>query len=275
VRAAYIRPIKWLCSWGAAIVIVVFLIGSAESFQQCIQDRKHQQFYQVLQEEAGLFMKSVARLKLNTACARRTIGQNDGAVAAISTIFVAFFTFTLWRETNRLWASTERSAKAAELAANVADASLRFDQRARVSIESASVDRNVIHGHLCVMWSLHNIGREPAIGRNPALFVGSGDKLIIPSSDKVYIGSNLAELSDVIAPGETVECSRFHPDFPAEAYAAARENKLFLHVAISLTYRDGRNVEHVAWKWFKFETNPTLAMEPPPEGFRIYSGRQD
>ena len=37
--------------------------------------------------------------------------RHNGAISAISTIFVAFFTYTLWRATTRLWRSSQRQAR--------------------------------------------------------------------------------------------------------------------------------------------------------------------
>jgi hypothetical protein len=39
------------------------------------------------------------------------LDEHNGAVAAISTIFVAFFTATLWRATTRLWQSSLRQSR--------------------------------------------------------------------------------------------------------------------------------------------------------------------
>jgi hypothetical protein len=95
--------------FGIFSVFSSYLVASSQSFQHCVRERKNYQPYQALHEKGSLFAKPISRLELTVACGRVTAGQNDGAIAALATIVVAFFTFTLWRSTDKLWNETKTS----------------------------------------------------------------------------------------------------------------------------------------------------------------------
>lgn len=95
----------------AVVIFLLTLIATTNSFQHCVQDRKTHQAYKTLHEESSPFVKAVVRFGLNAACARVTAGQNDGSIAALATIVVAFFTYTLWRATDRLWQAHDDTLK--------------------------------------------------------------------------------------------------------------------------------------------------------------------
>lgn len=90
-----------------ALVVIATLAGSSQSFQDCVHDRKNRQPYQALHKKGPLFVKTITRLELHATCVRVSAAENDAAIAAIATIVVAFFTFTLWCATTRLWQSAE------------------------------------------------------------------------------------------------------------------------------------------------------------------------
>jgi hypothetical protein len=91
-----------------AALFAVYLIGSSKSFQDCINQRKNHQAYHALHEKGPLLVKTIVRVELHAACARVTSSENDGALTALATIVVAFFTFTLWRSTTDMMRVTEK-----------------------------------------------------------------------------------------------------------------------------------------------------------------------
>ncbi len=116
-----------------------------------MKDRKNHDAYNALHEERSSFVKTVVRFELHAACARVTAGENDGSIAALATIAVAFFTLTLWRATNRLWQAAEKDLAAfdrsmaqnreiaddqiATMGDHVSEAKRTADEMANVAIE--------------------------------------------------------------------------------------------------------------------------------------------
>jgi len=118
-----------------AIVLVGALIGTSDSFEKCIKDRKSHHPYHALHEEGGLLVKMIARLELHVACGRVTTGENDGAITALATIALTFFTFALWRATTQIIAVSERQHSEMERATKVAgDAAKAADLSARAAV---------------------------------------------------------------------------------------------------------------------------------------------
>ena len=98
----------------AFLGLLVVLTGSSESFQDCIQQRKNTKPYDALHEKNGLLIKIVRRTQLNIACTRVTAGENDGAIAALAAIILAFFNYALWQATDGLLRVTQKSIELTE-----------------------------------------------------------------------------------------------------------------------------------------------------------------
>jgi hypothetical protein len=123
----------------SCLVVIAILIGSSQSFQDCVLQRKHHQTYQALHEERPLLIQAVVRLELNAACARATAGENDGAITALATVVLAVFTFTLWRTSERQHREMVRASAIAKEAADGAKRSadaLPALERAYMFLES-------------------------------------------------------------------------------------------------------------------------------------------
>jgi hypothetical protein len=54
------------------------------------------------------------------ACALKAVYEYRDAVSAVATVFIALFTFTLWRSTKRLWESTDKTVGLAQQEFNAA-----------------------------------------------------------------------------------------------------------------------------------------------------------
>jgi hypothetical protein len=88
------------------IGIAYWIIGGSPAFQECIRTHKNDEAYHALREDRPIAGR-VARLHLQTVCIEDWTDKHEGAIGALATIVVAFFTFTLWRATSRLWQSAE------------------------------------------------------------------------------------------------------------------------------------------------------------------------
>jgi hypothetical protein len=63
------------------------------------------------------------------------LDRHNGAISAISTVFVALFTYTLWRATTRLWQSSQRHAR--HLEESIAEAGRSATAMEHVSVTLA------------------------------------------------------------------------------------------------------------------------------------------
>lgn len=165
--ANFLRP--WL--WSALFVLIglwlLYVEVDSAAFQQCVAD--HGGTYP--QEEAGenpaYFVAAVSlwRIKVWTSCTGAFLDTYREVVAAVATIFIAIFTWTLWWSTRRLGEfarsqadDTKRalriadtavqaaliSADANEVLADVAKHSLENEREAlRIAAETAAATRTI------------------------------------------------------------------------------------------------------------------------------------
>jgi hypothetical protein len=104
------RKALWrgLCGFILAAFLLWSIVDS-ESFRDCVHDRKDHKLYQALHKDGTLIVESFyVRSRLNLACGFVSVNKNNGAIAALAGIMVAFFTFTLWQSTVMLWEGTQR-----------------------------------------------------------------------------------------------------------------------------------------------------------------------
>jgi hypothetical protein len=106
-----------------AVALAIWVISPLKSFQDCIHERKNYKAYQALHNEPIFLIKERTRIRLHLACAVHVADVYQNALVTVSGIIVAFFTFTLWISTHRLWAVGIVQAEAA-----------RMGQRARVQV---------------------------------------------------------------------------------------------------------------------------------------------
>jgi hypothetical protein len=56
------------------------------------------------------------------------VEENDNLIVAVSTVAIAFFTFTLWRATNKLWSAGEKQIGVAQAGVDAAKAANQVSQ---------------------------------------------------------------------------------------------------------------------------------------------------
>ena len=87
----------WL-SWVVIALIAAAcaaIVGDAPSFRECVR-------------QSGDAGTAIDWLRLRKDCVGTFTSDNDSAIAAVSALLVAVFTFTLWNATSRLWRSAEK-----------------------------------------------------------------------------------------------------------------------------------------------------------------------
>lgn len=133
------RPYRGWAFWGLFWLLIAFglgtLVNESETFTECVHTHKNRKEDQTLHERVGVFDGSIVRertrLRLLYVCAVDFADKDNGAIVALATVVVAFFTFTLWRSTHGLRQVAEmqsrdlvRSTNAAERNADIAERSL-------------------------------------------------------------------------------------------------------------------------------------------------------
>jgi hypothetical protein len=89
--------------WATGIVavgLVVWIVVSSQSFQSCINQSKDQASEQAFQKgPSDLVISLIRRINFSAHCVGEFIDNNNEAITAISTLFIALFTLTLWVST--------------------------------------------------------------------------------------------------------------------------------------------------------------------------------
>lgn len=151
--------------WRKTVIVLcaaaglIALLCTSESFETCIHERKNHQEYQALQEKVSLPIKTIVRSKLHLVCARVTASnsENAGVIAALAGVVVAWFTFALWRSTDKLWLAAEKQSsdmktslsiakEAADAARDSADALINLERPWLVAVSDEAELTPTIEG---------------------------------------------------------------------------------------------------------------------------------
>ena len=133
------RFLSKILLWVVISGVSIYVIGPSKEFQKCVSERNHDDAYQTSKEEVFLLIKMIPLARLNVACGFVAANENTGAITGIAGVVVAFFTFTLWLSTHKLWRAGERQA---EVMKTIAEAAL-IGQRARIQVTPTwETDRN-------------------------------------------------------------------------------------------------------------------------------------
>jgi hypothetical protein len=81
--------------WIVAVALVFWIVGWSDAFQSCIDHNPNQTSEQASEKVVSIFLIS--------RCTGEFIVANHEYITAISTLFIALFTLTLWTSTRQLW----------------------------------------------------------------------------------------------------------------------------------------------------------------------------
>jgi hypothetical protein len=98
-----LNKLKAWRAWIAGIVTILALVWTVEGsqpFQSCVKEAKYQIGGQTFKRALANFSTWTGHRK---DCVGAFIHQNEGAITALATLFIALFTLTLWRSTDKLW----------------------------------------------------------------------------------------------------------------------------------------------------------------------------
>ena len=108
-QPARYRP--WLLGVLGACVMAS-LINATPAFKECIKREKGDATYQQLRKDLSVVVGAVLRLELHTVCVEDWTEKYEGAIGAVATIFIAVFTLTLWKATDKLYEAAENDLTA-------------------------------------------------------------------------------------------------------------------------------------------------------------------
>jgi hypothetical protein len=157
---------KW--SWWKTAILSMMVLGVAfwivlplKPFQDCIRERKDYQSYRPLREKP-LFLVQRLRIRLNLACAVHAAGAYQDALVGLSGVAIAFFTFTLWISTRKLWASGERQVSISAQLKSITDTQTSIQKElARPHIFVVGIDVANEPGWTIVSVIWRNSGQTP------------------------------------------------------------------------------------------------------------------
>jgi hypothetical protein len=101
------RVLRSFCAGAIAIAIVaaaVWAVETSQPFRSCAKGGQHYGGSSLQEHIADLS----TLLDRRRGCLATFLHDNEGPITAIASLFVALFTFTLWRSTDRLWNAGER-----------------------------------------------------------------------------------------------------------------------------------------------------------------------
>ena len=261
-RAALYALIAALCIW------LAYVATGTSSLQSCVSEQEDRQAGQKSQDDANeVLFSPLDRAWVFTYCGVGFLYDSRDAFTMIATVFIAVFTGTLWRATDRLWEAGERqielasrsvaaSANAAGAAvkqANIAERSLRdlerpyvFVSRLEFSIAARENDRpDLILG-------LTNYGRTPAIMREYGLEIEIVDRLTGEASVDTSYWKHV--MSAVIAPGAEL------PDMKIQSVKIDNvtvtkiwEGKMGARLVLRLFYNKVFGETHVEKFWYLYD----------------------
>ena len=92
----------------AAVALIGWSVLGSSAFQTCVTEAQQHHTPEELQKN---FANLLVLLKVAPGCGFDFIDRYHDAIVALGTLIIAFFTFTLWRATDRLWTAGERQLK--------------------------------------------------------------------------------------------------------------------------------------------------------------------
>jgi hypothetical protein len=233
--------LKWALIFGVLFVWGLFDLTPTLGTCQKVQQEKSEQGA----EKGCGFAKSLTGRAFITTT--EWIDSRHDFVTAAATLVVAFFTFTLWRATDKLWKAGERQFIAANDAAKIADRNFRVAQRAIVSLSHIDQGTNSAVGggpitHFIFIGNFKNSGLTPAVDfrltrifrviRSPDLTVDPFDQRVIfieapPPANRPHLP---------VIPGVTVK-SEF-VSIPWQTAVDMHERRARLYILYRFWYED-------------------------------------
>jgi hypothetical protein len=90
-------------------LLFAWVVSGSQAFQSCFHENNNTESYRGLYESESVIGKSIIRLWLNAECGLTFFDKDSGALTAIATIAIAWFTWTLWGATTEQGRLTQQA----------------------------------------------------------------------------------------------------------------------------------------------------------------------
>ena len=175
---------------------------------------------------------------------------HNGAIAALAALFVAAFTFTLWRSTNSLWNAGERQLAHLEITA-------QRQLRAYVLVDQIETGPATEPFPLAGRYQidLKNFGQTPAhdVATHHTVHFGDPDETRVNFTLEPVVGDLPSR--GVLGPGGTVRLRTPDMDMTREEKARVTSGSLRLYIFGEVRYRDAFGCQHVSTFRYKRDMN--------------------
>ena len=206
------RKYAWLALTAVVSAWLLYVAVGSTSFQKCTANKENEQPKQPTKENSSEILGAlIVSARVKTDCTFVFLYDSREATAAIATAFIAIFTFSLWRSTDRLWEAGEKqiaiaaeAAMAATKSAEVSEKALTATQRAMVIMPGLNTvftwqkDSIVLSGiQTQARWE--NTGVTPALKLETWLVIASKD-----ISDQTGIEFDMRRLRPTVVIGSVL-----------------------------------------------------------------------
>ncbi|HXP29955.1 MAG TPA: hypothetical protein VN832_02615 [Stellaceae bacterium] len=144
---------------------MVWIVATSEAFQKCVHERKNDRGYSALHESPSVVARAVVRWRdLNRACVGDFTDKNQGAILALATAVIAWFTISLAQATRLIHRHSEVSERA----------------YVKISHCPPGLTIDAENGTVKVVFRIENSGRTPADVTNVCLYLR-----VVPAGSKI------------------------------------------------------------------------------------------
>jgi len=172
-------------------------------------------------------VSGLVQLTLHAACIRQTASENDGAIAALSGIAVAIFTFTLWQVTGKLWRSAESQLAAFQ------ESLVHAEATSTAAMQQADMARKTLSA------SLRPWIKAELVLRGPIVWTDQGGSIMLVVK--------MVNVGNVPAHGVDAEIDARSPmqgDLPAEQIAFADQFRRKSNIGFTMFPNDPVSFEY-------------------------------
>lgn len=146
---------------GLATLVAVWTIGTSSSFEVCVNNQQVTTKEQSSKNAPKVVFSYVG---VRWHCGLHVVYGYRDAVTAIATVFIAFFTCTLWLATSGMFKETKRTADAAFAAVSSERAWVSLERIDVVHAHKGRIDGVPVEHGIGARTVWKNSGRSPAIG---------------------------------------------------------------------------------------------------------------
>jgi hypothetical protein len=156
------------------------------------------------------------------------IDKIDGAITALATFAIAFFTLTLWRSSEKMWLTTQRALEHSELTA---------ERQLRAYVHVCTVNASPVGSLINYYLEVRNFGQTPAYEVKLSFVIKLAD---LPEKAGELVPPETPNISQAVLPPQVSIHDNFTPaqQLSPNQVLKIQSDKAAIFVAGQITYRD-------------------------------------